>query len=151
MDYNLNVSDFVERYINKQNMLYNHTYALYDPPVWEYNVKGERKAHLSKDDVAEMIFIYFTVTNGVEGEKSKRYYQIVTGCFGIEIYYNDENVIPINMNYPLSDVRFKFTNWCKYMLEKLGENKPCSDEPEYDSAGYTEEDRQAHYDAQADK
>lgn len=30
-------------------------------------------------------------------------------------------------------------------------NMPQYEEPTYDSAGYTEEDRQAHYDAQADK
>ena len=119
MDYNLNVLEFVERYINKQNMLYNHTYKLYDPPVWEYIIKGKIKTYLSEGDVAEMIFIYFTVCDGVEGEKYKRYYQLVVGCMGIEIYYDDQNVIPINMNYPLSDVRLKFTNWCKHMLSKL--------------------------------
>jgi len=122
MDYNFNALDYVERHIKRQNALYNQTYKLYDPPVWEYLVKSERKTHLAEGDIPEMIFIYFTVIHGVEGETYKRYYQIVTGCLGIEMYYNDENVIPINMNYPLSDVRLKFTNWCRHMLKKLEAN-----------------------------
>jgi hypothetical protein len=119
MDYKLDVIEFVERYIARQNSLYNHTYQLYDRPVWEYLVKSEVKSHLSQGDIPEMIFIYFTVCDGVKGEEYKRYYQLVTGCFGIDIYYEDQNVISINKNYPLSDVKFKFTNWCRHMLKKL--------------------------------
>jgi len=120
MDYKLDVIEYVERFIAKQNSLYSQSYKLYDPPVWEYLVKSEVKAYLSKDDTPEMIFIYFTVCNGIEGETYKRYYQLAVGCLGIEIYYQDENVIPINHNFPLSDVKFKFTNWCRHMLKKLG-------------------------------
>jgi hypothetical protein len=112
MEYKFDVLEYVARYVNKQNALYNHTYKVYDPPVWEYLVKSE-------SGIPEMVFIYFTVCDGIEGERYKRYYQLVTGCFGIELYYEDQNVIDISKNYPLSDVRLKFTNWCKHMLSKL--------------------------------
>jgi hypothetical protein len=119
MDYKFDVLDFVQRYIKKQNNLYNHTYRVYDPPVWEYLVDSKVKTYISQDEVPEMIFIYFTVHEEVNGQNYKRYYQLVTGAFGLEIYFQDENVIDINRNHPLSDVRFKFTNWCRHMLKKL--------------------------------
>lgn len=120
MDCKFDVLEYVQRYIDKQNVIYGTTYKLYDPPVWEHLVKSETKAYLSYEDVPEMTFIYFTVSTGVESEGYKKYYQLVVGYFGIEIYYQDENVISINQNYPLSNVRIKFTNRCLHMLRKLG-------------------------------
>lgn len=115
MNYEFDVINFVENYLNKKNS----KYVLYDPPVWEYLVGTEVKTWLSKEDVPNMIFIYFTARNPEAGEHYKIYYQLVIGCYGVEIYYQNENVIDRNKNLPISDVKLRFTNWCKYMLERL--------------------------------
>jgi len=119
MTYNYDILAFAESYVEKQNKLYNQSYKVYDPPVWEYIIDSELKTYLPKDAVPNMVFIYFTVIDDTMGETYKRYYQIVTGCMGCEIYYENENVIQRNQNYPLSDVRLRFTNWCKHMLKQL--------------------------------
>lgn len=119
MDYNFDVIEYVENYIKQQNALYERCDVLYDPPVWEYLVKSEMKSWLFSDEVPSMTFIYFTVRDPNAGEYCKSYHQLVVGCYGVQVYYHDQNVIDKNKNFPLSDVKLKFTNWCKHILNKL--------------------------------
>ena len=116
MDYNFDVIKYVENYVSKQN----GNYKIYDPPVWEYMVGTEVKTWLFSEDVPSIIFIYFTVRDPNAGEYYKMYHQLAIGCYGLEIYYQNQNVIDRNKNLPLSDVKIRFTNWCKHMLKKLG-------------------------------
>jgi hypothetical protein len=108
MDYKSDVLNFVERYVNNRNERYNDTQVVYDAPVYEeYN---------------GMVFIYFTTQSRDDIENKwfwKKYHQLVIGCLFIEIYYEDSNMIDVDKNYPLSDVRLKFKNRCKHFLKKL--------------------------------
>lgn len=99
------VSSYVARYVDKYNLRYNFNLKVYDAPVYEeYN---------------EIVFIYFTTRADNFTWYCKRYHQIAVGFNGIEVYFEDSNVIDKDKNYPLSDVRLKFKNWCKYFLQKL--------------------------------
>ena len=99
------VSRYVSKYVDKCNRRYNFNLEVYDAPVYEeYN---------------GIIFIYFTTRAENFIWYCKRYHQLAVGCYGIEVYYEDSNVIDIDKNYPLSEVRVKFTNWCKHFLKKL--------------------------------
>lgn len=128
MNLKMDVFKFVENYVNKRNKMYNTDSKVYDPPVWQYLVKSEVKTHIRDEDgVPDMVFIYFTTREeGKDYEYTKRYHQLVVGCLGIDIYYEDENIIDRNNNYPISDVKRKFTNWCRHMLEQM---EPTEKEP----------------------
>ena len=108
MDYKLDVLNFVEKYVNNHNERHHDNQVVYDAPVYEeYN---------------GMVFIYFTTQTRECIENKwfwKKYHQLVVGCLGIEIYYEDSNMIDVDKNYPLSDVRLKFKNRCKYFLKNL--------------------------------
>jgi len=96
----------VEQTLSKYSNLVGSEYKVYDEPVYEeYN---------------GLYFIYFTSRYDGMVSYGKRYHQLVVGIYGIEKHYEDSNVIDIDKNYPLSDVRFKFRNRLNHLLKKLG-------------------------------
>lgn len=99
------VTTYVENHVNNYNSRFDVALKVYDAPVYE-----ERNG---------LVFIYFTTRAENFTWFCKRYHQLAVGCYGIEVYYEDSNVIDIDKNYPLSDVRLKFTNWCKHFLRKM--------------------------------
>ncbi len=100
------IDSLVDKTLVKFSSLDGKIHKVYDEPVYEeYN---------------GMYFVYFTTRFDGMTSFCKRYYQFVIGCYGIEIYYEDSNVIDIDKNYPLSDVRLKFKNRLNHLLKKLG-------------------------------
>lgn len=118
--YQFSVPDFVKKYIDEENTKYGTKYKIYDPPVWEYIVDREKKAVLSKEEVPSMILMYFTVREEGLEEDCKVYYKLVTGCVGT-VFYGETNLILLNTNYTLADVKKAFAGWCRRALEDLGE------------------------------
>jgi len=119
MNFKLDVPKFVEKYLDKHNASYNRTCKVYDPPVWNYIIDSKLTSYAKEEDIPEIIFIYFTSREDRLMKDTKWYHMLVIGSLGIEIYYENQDLISINSNYSLSDVKLWFTNRCKHMLEKM--------------------------------
>lgn len=83
----------------------------------------------------ELWYIYFTSKSSNTLSNCKVYHQVVMGFACITEHYYDMNVIGDEANYTLADLKAKFRNYLKALLRYSDE------EPVYDSAGYTEQDR----------
>ena len=98
------VSCIVEQTLDRFSALYGEEHKVYDAPVYE-----ERNG---------LYFIYFTSRYDGMISYGKRYHQLVVGAYGIECHYDNSNVIDIDKNYPLSDVRLRFKNRLNHLLGK---------------------------------
>jgi len=125
----LDVQKFVQNYLEKHNVIHNRTCKIYDQPVWEYLTDSKITFFASDEDLPKMIFIYFTtleedriesIYQQPEHSRRKWYHMLVIDYIGFHIYYDRYDLIPLNQNHPLSDVRLCFKNWCKRMLEEIG-------------------------------
>ena len=119
MNFKLDVQKFVQNYLDKHNARYNRTCKIYDPPVWNYIIDSKLTFYAREEDIPEMIFIYFTSREDRLMKDHKWYHMLVISSLGIEIYYENQDMISINRNYSLSDVKLWFTNRCKHMLSKM--------------------------------
>ena len=128
MNFKLDVQKFVQNYLDKHNARYNRTCKIYDPPVWEYLINSKITFLAGDEDLPRMIFIYFTTLEEDRIEnihqlsacsRFKWYHMLVIDCMGLEIYNEHYDLIPLNKNHPLSDVRTRFNNWCKHMLKEM--------------------------------
>lgn len=99
------VITYVENHVDNYNNRFNLALKVYEAPVYE-----ERNG---------LVFIYFTTRCDDFTPFWKRYHMVVTGCMGLEVYYEDSNVIDIDKNFPLSDVMLKFKYRCMNLLHKL--------------------------------
>ena len=99
------VATYVENHVKNYNRRFDLALKVYDAPVYE-----ERNG---------LVFIYFTTRCDDFTPFWKRYHQVVTGCWGMEVYYEDSNVVDIDKNYPLSDVVLKSKNRCMSFLRKI--------------------------------
>jgi hypothetical protein len=99
------VTHYVENHVENYNRRYNLALKVYEAPVYE--------------EVNGLVFIYFTTRCDDFTPFWKRYHQVVTGCVGLEVYYEASNVIDIDKNFPLSDLRLKFKYRCMLFLQKM--------------------------------
>lgn len=99
------VYTYVENHVENYNRRFNLSLKVYESPIYE--------------EMNGLVFIYFTTRCDDFTPFWKRYHQIVSGTWGMEVYYEDSNVIDIDKNYPLSDVRLKFKNRCNNFLKKM--------------------------------
>jgi len=98
------IDALVDETLCRYSKLANSEYKVYEKPVYEkYN---------------GLYFIYFTSRYDGMVSYGKRYHQLVVGIYGIEKHYEDSNVIDIDKNYPLSDVKLKFKNRLVHLLKK---------------------------------
>ena len=128
MNFKLNVPEFVEKYLDKHNARYNRNCKIYDPPVWEYLIDSKITFIVADEDLPRMIFIYFTtleedrianIHQKPAHSRWKWYHMLVIDCMGLDIYHEHYDLIPLNKNHSLSEVRIRFNNWCKHMLEEM--------------------------------
>ena len=71
----------------------------------------------------ELWFIYFTSKHNESSSdwKSKMYYQVVMGFACISDYYFNTDLIDEDKNKPLDDLKIRFRNYIKSLLEKSEE------------------------------
>jgi len=96
------INKVVNKYISTRPSN-NYGYVLFEEPIYE-NINDK------------LWYIYFT-TKSPESDGGKRFYQLVMGFGCIEEYYFNSNIIDVDFNYPLDDLKVRFRNYLNMLLK----------------------------------
>jgi len=95
----------IKKYVFSHHFTYEDDYEIYEAPQYE-NING-------------IWYIYCTFVQRNSTSSIKMYVQLAMGFLCFEQYYHNSNMIDIDKNYPLSDIRERLKNHLTSILKQV--------------------------------